>query len=187
MPTHLDGPLSIEVLVWRILGSGLRRAGSRRVRALPVCPELDLSLEQSLLAERGGEDLEEPELESFCGERMCCDDDGSEYLVEEDVEAAEGLDVEFYGTDVGENDVCGTGGDVLRPCWTCETPAETSDAAWTVSLGRKGAHRCQQPWSFGMLWTVRKRDKERMRTLNREGDGETTVSNKLARHYFARC
>lgn len=47
---------------------------------------------------------------------MCGDDDAAEDLVEESVEASEGLDVEFYGTDVGENDICRPRRDVLRPC-----------------------------------------------------------------------
>lgn len=44
---------------------------------------------------------------------------GSDYaredLVEEGIEAAEGLNVEFYGTYVGKDDICGTRGDILWP------------------------------------------------------------------------
>ena len=82
--------------------------------AVPVRLELYLGLEEGLLAETGGEDLEQRGLELLGSERARDGEDAVEDLVEEDIDGVQRLRLELDWTDVGEDDLGGAGGDVGR-------------------------------------------------------------------------
>jgi hypothetical protein len=82
------------------------RIGGRRC-PVPVRSELDFGLEQGILAQTGGKDLEQACSELLRGKRTGCGKDTVKNLVEEDVDRPECVWVQLDGTNFGQNNIRG--------------------------------------------------------------------------------